>query len=210
MPAVSVTFRSVGDDPDTPGRRGHHDRGSSRFTPVKTIRTAVAAAALVAALAGCGSPVAGTPAAQPAPPPTPAPTTPPPDPAADRQAIESVFHDYYRALRAQDFTTACSHNAPETTSRLLADLHARGVDANTCEEGMTAVYAIPENARVVEQAGQNAKIDQVRVNGDQAVISWTSKVNGRTGPGTTHLRRVDGRWLLSGGGTAPGGGAAGP
>jgi hypothetical protein len=48
------------------------------------------------------------------------------------------------------------------------------------------------------------------VNGDQAVISWTSKVNGRTGPGTTHLRRVDGRWLLSGGGTAPGGGAAGP
>jgi hypothetical protein len=165
----------------------------------KTIRTAVAAAALVAALGGCGTQVAGTPAPQPAPP-APA-TTPPPDPAADREAIESVFHDYYRALRAQDFTTACGYNAPETTSRLLADLHARGVDAATCEEGMTAVYAIPENARVVEQAAENATIENVTVNGDQATLEWTSKVNGRTGAGTTHLRRVDGEWLLSGTGT---------
>ncbi|TWF81553.1 hypothetical protein FHX44_117498 [Pseudonocardia hierapolitana] len=174
---------------------------------MKTIRTAVAAAALVAALAGCGTPVAGTPAAQPAPPPTQAPTTPPPDPEADREAIETVFHDYYRALRARDFTTACSYNAPETTSRLLADLHARGVEAGTCEEGMTAVYAIPSNARVVEQVGQNATIEDVTVNGDQATVNWTSKVNGRSGPGTTNLRRVDGRWLLSGSGTTPGGGA---
>lgn len=171
---------------------------------MKTIRTAVAAAALVAALAGCGSPVAGTPAAQPAPPPTPAPTTPPPDPAADRQAIESVFEDYYRALRARDFATACGYNAPETTSRLLADLHARGVDASTCEEGMTAVYAIPENAKIVDQVGQNATVDKVTVNGDQATVNWTSKVNGKTGPGTTHLRRVDGKWLLSGSGPATG------
>jgi hypothetical protein len=177
------------------------------LTLVKTIRTAVAAAALVAALAGCGGPVAGTPAAQPAPPPTPAPTTPPPDPAADRQEIESVFHDYYRALRARDFTAACGYNAPETTSRLLADLHTRGVDASTCEEGMTAVYAIPENARVVEQAGQNATIEDVTVNGDLATLKWTSKVNGRTGPGTTHLRRVDGKWLLSGTGPGTGAGA---
>jgi hypothetical protein len=172
------------------------------LNPVKTIRTAVAAAALVAALAGCGSPVAGTPAAQPAPP--PAPTTPPLDPAADRQAIETVFHDYYRALRARDFTAACGYNAPETTSRLLADLGARGVDANTCEEGMTAVYAIPENARIVEQVGQNATIDDVTVNGNEATLNWTSKVNGRSGQGATHLRRVDGRWLLSGTGTATG------
>jgi hypothetical protein len=172
---------------------------------VKTIRTAVATAALVAALAGCGSPVAGTPTAQPAPPPPPpAPTTPPPDPAADREAIETVFHDYYRALGARDFSTACGYNAPETTSRLLADLHVRGVEASTCEEGMTAVYAIPENARIVEQAGKNATIKNVTVNGDQATLEWTSKVNGKSGSGATQLRRVDGRWLLSGTGSATG------
>ncbi len=174
---------------------------------MKTIRTAVVAAALVAALAGCGSPVAGTPAPQPAPPPTPAPTTPPPDPAADRRAIESVFHDYYRTLNARDFATACGYHAPETTSRLLADLHARGVEANTCEEGMTAVYAIPDNAKIVEQVGKNATINDVTVNGDGATIEWTSKVNGKTGPGTTHLRRVDSRWLLSSSGTGPAPGA---
>ena len=170
---------------------------------MKTIRTAVAAAALVAALAGCGSPVAGTPAPQPAPPATPVRTTPPPSPAADRQAVETVFRDYYRALQDRDFAKACSYNAPETTSRLLADLHTRGVDAGTCEEGMTAVYAIPENAKIVEQVAKNATIDSVRVTGEEAVIKWTSKVNGKTGPGTTHLRRVDGRWMLSGGGTGP-------
>ena len=177
---------------------------------MKTIRTAVAAAALVAALAGCGTPVAGTPAAQPAPPPAPttprpAPTTPPRDLAADRRAIETVFHDYYRALRARDFAAACSYNAPETTSRMLADLHVRGVEANTCEEGMTAVYAIPENARVVEQVAKNAQIENITVNGDQATIQWSSRVGGRNGSGTTNMRRVDERWLVSGSANTPGG-----
>jgi hypothetical protein len=74
---------------------------------------------------------------------------------------------------------------------------------------MTAVYAIPENARVVEQAGKNATIDKVTVDGDQATLNWTSKVNGKSGPGTTQLRRVDGKWLLSGAGATPGGGGAG-
>jgi hypothetical protein len=72
---------------------------------------------------------------------------------------------------------------------------------------MTAVYAIPSNARVVEQVGQNATIEDVTVNGDQATINWTSRVDGRSGPGTTNLRRVDRRWLLSGAGSTPGGGA---
>ncbi|GAA0941000.1 hypothetical protein [Pseudonocardia zijingensis] len=168
-----------------------------------TIRTAVATAALLAALAACGTPVAGTPAAQPAPPPPPttAPTTPPPDPAADREAIEAVFHDYYRALQAQDFPTACGYTAPETVSRLLADLHARGVEAATCEEGITAIYAIPENVRNVERTAQNAEIEEVEVNGDQATIRWTSRVEGETRPATTRLRRVDGEWKLSGTGT---------
>lgn len=155
---------------------------------MKTIRTAVAAAALVAALAACGSPVVGTPAAQP---------TPPPDPAADRQAIETLFHDYYRALRAQDFPTACGFNAPESTDQLLMSLRSRGVEADTCEEAMTAVYAIPDNARVVEQVAETAAIDDVTVTGDEATLNWSSEMNGTRSPATTHLRRVDGRWLLA-------------
>jgi hypothetical protein len=166
---------------------------------MKTIRTAVAAAALVAALAGCGAPVAGTPAAQPAPPPPT--TTPPPDPAADRRAIETVFQDYYNALQTQDFATACSLHAPETTDQMLAKLRSRGIEAAACEDGMTAVYALPDTARVVELVAETAKVDDVTITGDVATLKWSSEVNGKRSPGTTQLRRVDGRWLLARTGT---------
>jgi predicted small lipoprotein YifL len=165
---------------------------------MKTIRTAVAAAALVAALAGCGAPVAGTPAAQPAPPP---PTTTPPDPAADRRAIETVFQDYYNALQTQDFATACSLHAPETTDQMLAKLRSRGIEAAACEDGMTAVYALPDTARVVELVAETAKVDDVTITADVATLKWSSEVNGKRSPGTTQLRRVDGRWLLASTGT---------
>jgi ketosteroid isomerase-like protein len=164
---------------------------------MKTIRTAVAAAALVAALAGCGAPVAGTPAAQPAPP----PTTTPPDPAADRRAIETVFQDYYNALQTQDFATACNLHAPETTDQMLAKLRSRGIEAEACEDGMTAVYALPDTARVVELVAETAKVDDVTLSGDVATLKWSSEVNGKRSPGTTQLRRVDGRWLLASTGT---------
>jgi hypothetical protein len=170
---------------------------------MKTIRTAVAAAALVAALAGCGAPVAGTPAAQPAPPQptTTQPTTTPPDPVADRRAIETVFQDYYNALQTQDFATACSLHAPETTDQMLAKLRSRGIEAAACEDGMTAVYALPDTARVVELVAETAKVDDVTLSGDVATLKWSSEVNGKRSPGTTQLRRVDGRWLLASTGT---------
>src|SRR5918999_803260 len=152
---------------------------------MKTIRTAVAAAALVAALAGCGAPVAGTPAAQPAPLTTPPPTTPPPDPVADRRAIETVFQDYYNALQTQDFATACSLHAPETTDQMLAKLRSRGIEADACEDGMTAVYALPDTARVVELVAETAKVDDVTINGDVATLKWSSEVNGKRSPGST-------------------------
>jgi hypothetical protein len=163
---------------------------------MKTIRTAVAAAALVAALAACGTPVTGTPEAQPASQPASQPT-PQSDPFADQRAIETMFQDYYRALQAQDFATACGYTAQETTDQLLANLRSRGIEAATCEEAMTAVYAIPQNARVVEQVAETARIENVTVNGDQATLNWSSEVDGNRSPGTTQLRRVDGRWLLA-------------
>jgi len=160
---------------------------------MKTIRTAVTAA-LVAALAGCGTPVAGTPAPQPAPPP-PA-TTAAPDPASDRQAVEAVFHDYYEALLARDFATACAFNAPETTQQLLANLEARGITAATCEEALTAVYAIPGAAETVDKIVAGATVQGVTVSGDTATITWSAEVNGTRNSTTSQLRRIDGEWRL--------------
>jgi ketosteroid isomerase-like protein len=157
------------------------------LAPVKTIRAALAGTALVAVLAGCGTPVAGTPAAQPA---------PPPDPAADRQAVEDVFHQYYDALQARDFPRACSYNAPETTEQLLASLRTRGVDAASCEEAFTAVYAVPGAEQIVQEAADTAVVQDIAVAGDSASITWSSEVGGGRRTATTQLRRGADRWLL--------------
>jgi ketosteroid isomerase-like protein len=154
---------------------------------VRTIRTAVAAAALVAALAGCGTPVAGTPAPQP---------SPPPDPVADQRAVEDVFHQYYEALRVRDFARACSFNAPETTDQLLANLRSRGVEAATCEEALTAVYAVPGAAQVVDQIVSTATVDGVTVTGDTATVTWSSEFGGTRNTVSSELRREGDRWLL--------------
>jgi len=162
---------------------------------VKTLPAAVAGA-LAAALVGltaCGTPVAGTPAPQPGPPPS---SVAVPDPAADQQAVETVFHDYYEALLARDFAAACEFNAPETTQQLLANLRSRGITADTCEEALTAVYAIPGAAETVDGIVQGAQVQGVVVTGDNASITWSAEVNGARNTVTSQLRRVDGQWRL--------------
>jgi hypothetical protein len=162
---------------------------------MNTLPAAVAgalAAALVA-LTACGTPVAGTPAPQPGPPP---PSVVAPDPAVDQQAVETVFHDYYEALLARDFAAACEFNAPETTQQLLANLQSRGITADTCEEALTAVYAIPGAAETVDGIVQGAEVQGVVVTGDNASITWSAEVNGARNTVTSQLRRVDGQWRL--------------
>jgi hypothetical protein len=160
---------------------------------MNTFRVAVAAAALLAALAGCGTPVSGT--ATPAPPP-PTTSAPPVDPAVAREEIEAAFRGYYEALRAQDFTTACAFHADETTRQLLAELARRGVTAATCEEALTAVYAVPGNAEGVETVAESATVDDVAVDGDDATITWSAEIKGARETTTSKLRRIDGTWRL--------------
>jgi hypothetical protein len=84
---------------------------------------------------------------------------------------------------------------------MLAKLRSRGIEAAACEDGMTAVYALPDTARVVELVAETAKVDDVTLTGDVATLKWSSEVNGKRSPGITQLRRVDGRWLLASTGT---------
>ena len=160
---------------------------------MKTFRATVAAAALLVGLAGCGTPVSGS--AVPAPPP-PTTSAPPVDPAVERPEVEAAFRGYYEALRAQDFAAACAFHAAETTERLLAELHRRGVTATTCEEALTAVYAIPGNAEMVESVGRSATVEEITVTGDDASITWSADVNGARETTTSALRRIDGTWRL--------------
>jgi hypothetical protein len=160
---------------------------------MKTLRTAVTAA-LVAALAGCGTPVAGTPAPQPAPPP-PA-TSAPPDPAVDKQAVEDVFSQYRQAWVARDFATVCAINAPETTQQLIANLESHGITTSTCEEALQAAFeVIPDAAQQVETL-KGATVRNVRINGDNASITLSVDVGGRQYAVTNQLRRIDGDWRV--------------
>ncbi len=160
---------------------------------MKTLRTAVAAVAVLAALSGCGTQVAGTPAAQPGPPP---PAAAAPDPAADQQAVEAVFQGYYEALLGRDFARACTYNAPETTQQLLANLQSRGITAATCEEALTAVYALPGAAETVDGIVKGATVQSVSITDDVASITWTAEVKGTRNTVTSQLRRIDGQWRL--------------
>jgi hypothetical protein len=158
---------------------------------------AVSVAAAVCALPACGGPApetpapaaAGTPSAGGAPTPGPART-------GDAAAVETVFHDYYRALLARDFAGACAFNSPETTQQLLSDLRERGVSAATCEEGFRRLYALPGAAAAADAVANSATVQDVTVTGDDATITWTADINGGHPTVTSGLRRTDGRWLL--------------
>jgi ketosteroid isomerase-like protein len=162
---------------------------------MNTFRTVVAAAALFAALAGCGTQVSGS--ATPAPPPpTTASSVAPVDPAVARQDVEAAFRDYYAALRARNFTAACALHADETTVRLLDELRRRGVTATTCEEALTAVYAIPGNAEAVDAIAQSATVEEITVTGEDATIAWSATIDGKRETTTSSLRRIDNTWRL--------------
>jgi hypothetical protein len=167
------------------------------------IRTVLAGLAVAAVLASCSSEVDGAPAVEGTPAPTAptataVPTSPPPGVGseADRAEIEAVFQGYYEALLARDFTTACALNAPETTEALLADLASQGVQVGSCEEAFETIYATPGAPEVADGIAATAQIQDVRVDGDVATISWSAEVEGQRPTVTNDLRRIDGQWRL--------------
>jgi hypothetical protein len=165
-------------------------------TTLRALATVITAAA-VCALPACSGSAPETP------PPAPAPTggsgggpAPGAPRTGDAGAVETVFHDYYRALLARDFAGACGFNAPETTEQLLTNLRDRGVTAATCEEGFRQLYAVPGAADAADAVANSAAVQDVRVTGDDATITWTADINGGRPTITSALRRIEGSWLL--------------
>lgn len=163
-----------------------------------------------AMLCGCSSPQNGTASTAP----TPAtqrvvptelaePTSPrtpgPVDEAsitAEQAAVEAVFHGYYGALLARDFVTACALVAPEAVDRLLEQLAAQGTPADTCEAALGIVLARPEAAEYTDEIARTAQAHDIRVQRDDATITWSATVRGQTATATNVLRRIDGSWRL--------------
>src|SRR4051812_46182442 len=120
---------------------------------MKTLRVVLAAAVLAVGLGACGA-----------------------DP---KDAVGQTFKDYYAALLARDFPTACSYTAPESTQALLSALATQGIRATTCEDAFTAVFNEPGAADISDTIARTAKIDDIAVNGNDATIKWTATVDGQ-------------------------------
>jgi hypothetical protein len=137
---------------------------------VKTLRAVLLAAVLAVGAGACGA-----------------------DPEAE---IGEAFKGYYTALLTRDFPAACAYNTPEATQKLLASVATQGITAGSCEQALAAVFAEPGAADNADALARSAKIDDVAVDGDEAVVRWTATVEGEPLPGTWNMRRIDGAWKL--------------
>ena len=117
----------------------------------------------------------------------------------DEAAVRQVFDAYNQALLARDFTRVCAVVEPTTAAAVQAAAGRQGLAAGSCAEAFVSVYANPQSAAVLDEASRNIEVKAVRVSGDVATITYSSRVQGRpSGDLTGLLRRVDGRWLVQG------------
>jgi hypothetical protein len=130
---------------------------------------------------------------------TPAATQDADDAEAD---VRETFDDYNAALAERDYDDACDQLAPETVTRLRANVTKAGVkDApDDCPGLLKAIYATtdkdPTQKKVLDEVAKSAKIDKVTITGDSAVINWNATVGGKVTQVTQSARRIDGEWKL--------------
>ncbi|GAA2538264.1 hypothetical protein [Pseudonocardia hydrocarbonoxydans] len=173
---------------------------------MKTIRSAVAAAALAALLAGCSAGGPDAPA-QPSPaaptsgaaaPGTPSATAAPGAVGPEEAAVEAALRAYQQAIATQDWPIACALNAPETSAQLVAAVQAGGAQVGTCEEALAAVFGQPGAAEAAVEAAGSTSVEDVTVSGLNATIRWTSTRQGRARSDGATLQLIDGQWRLAG------------
>lgn len=171
---------------------------------MKIVSSVVAAAVLCTVPTSCGTAVAGRPVPALAPATTQAPVpaistfarAPQQPRTGDEAEVEAVFRDYYGALLLRDFARACELNTPETQEHLVANLEAQGTPTASCEEALAVIYGSPAMAAAADRITNDAEIENIAVDGDQATIAWSYPVDGRRQQATNELQRVEGAWLL--------------
>jgi hypothetical protein len=123
--------------------------------------------------------------------------------AAEAEAgVRESFVTYNAALANRDYKTACGRLAPETVTKLRANVKAAGLtDAPAdCEGLLGEIYAStdqdPKQKKALDEIVNSAEVDSVKVTGDTAVINWSATVGGTKTPISQTARRIDGEWKL--------------
>ncbi len=122
---------------------------------------------------------------------------------ADAKAeVRAAFDAYNAALLERDFPGACEHLAPETTAKLQAKVKEAGMSnaPEECELLLGAIYQStdqdPKRKKLLDEVAKTAKVNDITVAGDTAVIDWTATLQGEKTPVTQSARRIDGEWML--------------
>jgi hypothetical protein len=123
--------------------------------------------------------------------------------AGDAEAdVRETFQDYNDALAERDYDDACDQLAPETVTKLRANVVKAGLaDApENCSGLLKAIYTAtdkdPTQKKTLDEVAKSAKIDKVTITGDNAVIDWNATVGGKTTKVTQTARRIEGEWKL--------------
>ena len=174
---------------------------------MKTIRTALAVAALAGVLAGCtvggtgtsGPATSGAATATGAGTPAAGPTgtgdgVVGPDDGGD----EPAQRHNQDALPTPAYPTACMLYTPEANAQLIAAVQADGAQVLTCEDALVTVFSQAGVPATAAEAAATMVVDDVLVEGLSATITWTSSRQGEPRTDTVALQLVGGRWLLAG------------
>lgn len=115
----------------------------------------------------------------------------------ERAAIEQAFFGYYRALADRQFAVACGLRAPESIEVLLGKVRTTDPAVNNCEQALTLLYAAPNAGDLATGIVKTAKVSDVQLRGEEAVISWSGVVAKVPRTSADHLRNVAGSWKVA-------------
>lgn len=157
---------------------------------------ASAVALVLSGVAGCGDDGdTDTPAAKT----TPAAQTTPAKPAAgsDAAQVTKVLNDYNAAYATGDYEGVCGLMSADARRQFLAAAAKQGVrDDCAGALGTALVDLSKEQLEATRAALRNAKVRDVKINGDKATAELTITANGRSQTSRFPVAKENGQWKV--------------
>jgi hypothetical protein len=117
---------------------------------------------------------------------------------SNKQQIESMFNSIDTAMAKGDYVSACKYFSTRQQSTIVAGAHRAGLSASDCAGALTSLIKATglTRAQLAQTFGGGGapKLRSVSVKGDQATVSYTSTIAGRTFLETDALVRENGQW----------------